>query len=126
MERGGTGYIPDCAKENYGKDLSRAGEQRENFRKSLAISLPHPDSIKRPSTAGEAEKMFSMSLQWAEEEGRCLSHADAGVLQGIFSTILTKVKVRGKRKVMDMKLMSQAKDVGRGRGNRGSSLSKKY
>ena len=101
MERGGTGYIPDCAKENYGKDLSRAGEQRENFRKSLAISLPHPDSIKRPSTAGEAEKMFSMSLQWAEEQGRCLSHADAGVLQGIFSTILAKVKVRLREKEGD-------------------------
>ena len=36
-----------------------------------------------------------------EEEGGCLSHADAGVLQGIFSTILTKVKVRGRRKAMD-------------------------
>ena len=78
------------------------------------------------------KKMVSMSLQWAEG-GSCLSFPDAAVLQGVFSTILTKVKVRGRRKVVDMKLMSQAierrpiqPEVGREGGDRGFSLSKKY
>ena len=79
------------------------------------------------------KKMVSMCLQWAEGEGRCLSLPDATILQGIFSTILAKMKVRGRGKVVDMKLMSQAMErrpiqpeVGRGGGYRGSSLSKKY
>ena len=98
---GGTGYIPDGAKENYGK--SHSGSEQRND--SNNVGLPHPDSLKRPSTAGEAEKMlnlgkkmFSVSLQWAEERGRCVSRADAGVLQSVFSTILSKMKVRGKRR----------------------------
>ena len=79
------------------------------------------------------KKMVSMSLQWAEGEGRCLSLPDATILQGIFSTIVAKMKVRGRRKVVDMKLMSQAMEgrpiqpeVGREGEYRGSSLSKKY
>ena len=75
-----------------------AEEQRNH------ISLPHPDSLKRPSTVEEVEKMLnlckkmvSVSLQWAEEE-KCLGHADAGVLQAVCSTILTKVKVNGRMK----------------------------
>ena len=80
-----------------------AEEQRNH------ISLPHPDSLKRPSTAGEVEKMLSLcrkmvsvSLEWAEEE-KCLSHADAGVLKAICSTILTKVKVKWRMKVVHKK-----------------------
>ena len=79
------------------------GEERNDRRERLGI--PHPDFLKRPTTAREAEKMLelgkkmvSMSLQWAgEEEG-----GDAGVLQALFSTILIKMKVRGRRKVMDI------------------------
>ena len=63
------------------------------------VSLPHPDSLRRPSSTQEAEqmlelgrKMLSMSLQWAESEG-CLSSLEVEALQGLVSTILTKVKV---------------------------------
>ena len=106
MEQGGTGCIPDGAQEKYGKDQfggTSAGEERNDRRER--IGLPHPDFLKRPTTAREAEKMLelgkkmvSMSLQWAGEgEG-----GDAGVLQALFSTILIKMKVRGRRKVMDI------------------------
>ena len=63
------------------------------------VSLPHPDSLRRPSSTREAEqmlelgrKMLSMSLQWAESE-RSLSSLEVEALQGLVSTILTKVKV---------------------------------
>ena len=79
-------------------------EEQRNY-----VSLPHPDSLKRPSTAEEVEKMLdlckkmvSVSLQWAEED-KCLGHADAGVLQAICSTILTKVKVNGRMRVVHNK-----------------------
>ena len=80
-----------------------AEEQRNH------VSLPHPDSLKRPSTVEEVEKMLdlckkmvSVSLQWAEED-KCLGHADAGVLQAICSTILAKVKVNGRMRVVHKK-----------------------
>ena len=86
-------------------------EQRNESRKSEG--LPHPDSLRRPSTSEEAEKMaylgkkmISLSLQWAEEESR-LSPADAGVLQGILSTILstimTKIKVLPYKEEMEFR-----------------------
>ena len=63
------------------------------------VSLPHPDSLRRPSSTREAEqmlelgrKMLSMSLQWAESE-RSLSSLEVEALQGLVSTILAKVKV---------------------------------
>ena len=63
------------------------------------VNLPHPDSLRRPSSNQEAElmlelgrKMLSMSLQWAESE-RSLSSLEVEALQGLVSTILTKVKV---------------------------------
>ena len=106
MEQGGTGCIPDGAQEKYGKDQfggTFAREERDDRKERLG--LPHSDFLKRPTTARKAEKMLelgkkmvSMSLQWAgEEEG-----GDAGVLQALFSTILIKMKVRGRRKVMDI------------------------
>ena len=63
------------------------------------MSLPHPDSLRRPSSTREAEqmlelgrKMLSMSLQWAEKE-QSLSSLEVEALQGLVSTILAKVKV---------------------------------
>ena len=50
------------------------------------------------------KKMFSMSLQWAGEEGRCLNRADARVLQDIFSTTLSNMKVRGRKEVNGYKV----------------------
>lgn len=67
--------------------------------RKLEVNLPHPDSLRRPSSTQEAEqmlelgmKMLSMSLQWAESE-RCLSSLEVEALQGLVSTILAKVKV---------------------------------
>ena len=54
-------------------------------------------------------------------------------MQDVFSTILSKMKVRGRKEVMDTKLTSQRKerrpiqqDLGRGGRDRGSVQSKKY
>ena len=67
--------------------------------RKLEVNLPHPDSLRRPSSTQEAEQMLelgmkvlSMSLQWAESE-RCLSSLEVEALQGLVSTILAKVKV---------------------------------
>ena len=109
---GGTGFPPDGARENWGKNTfkdtlrikedtgaDRAEDRRKRTpEKSISGGLPSPSSLKPPQSTDEAMKMVELGEKLVtlglEGAASSLSSAERHALKAVFATIMVTIKVR--------------------------------
>ena len=115
VEMGGTGFPPDGARENWGKNtfkdtlrvkedrgadrVDRVEERRKRTpEKTIGGGLPSPSSLKPPQSTDEAMKMVELGEKLVtmglEGPASSLSSAERHALKAVFATIMATIKVR--------------------------------